>query len=210
LYFSKRCIIIANMDSHAQWFRAAVVASSFALFALSACGGSSLTNGSMVPGGTLPPTSTPPAPETAPGAEQAWNDLLSWRDQEAVTCNLTIDAWPAYSCVQQIYDPRRIADFAACMKAMGCGAVQSDDPCLFNPPTPSQDWAPSGDARAWMDTCLAHHTECGFSDDVCYGVLEAMLRPEFRAALRVCAEKPCADVPSCITAAQATSSDCWQ
>ena len=198
------------MGSHVQWLRVAVVVSAFAFLGLFACDGSSSTNGSMVSGGVLPSASTPAAPATASGAEQAWNDLLSWRDQEAATCNITINAWPGYACVQQIYDPRRIADFAACMKALGCAALESADPCLFNPPTPSQDWTPSADAQTWMATCLAHHTECGFSEDHCYAVLEGMLRPEYRAAVRACVEKPCADVPACIVTAATTISSCWQ
>ncbi len=140
-----------------------------------------------------------PAPSDAEGAREAWEAFLVWHANNAEACGVS-DTWPSYDCAIVAYDPRRIAEFSACLMADGCNTISAEDRCLVDPSTRSSEELEASlvDELAWLEeNCFPKAEECGVSDDLCGALITAVVRPELRCALRTCLAGPCDEIEAC-------------
>ncbi len=163
-------------------------------------------NGQTLPDGT----SCAPAPAELEGAEATWNVFLDWHDDHAEACDIT-ETWPSYECINKLYDPRRLADFTACLMADGCSTISAEDSCLIDPPSISDADVERALSpfQPWLDdVCFPKSDECGFSDDHCGLIAMQVARPEFRCAMLECLEGPCTAFDACLAALEVAMAPC--
>lgn len=124
------------------------------------------------------------------------------KEVEARTVRCEAGVYSATECSRQlvcystIVRPEDRNGLMECFAKRACGV--KDDSCVL---TASTKYTSDATVTAFMSACTDKRTACSasFPDDYC-GVDWGLFTDEYRAKVKACLDKPCAEVGACVSA----------